>query len=609
MLWGAPMRSLAFLRLAPAAARSAGLAALALALTPVACGANGARPSSGFHGSGGDAGGVDGAVQLVAGDAGDAGLACQRVIDLSTDVTLSTPPPFDVVIVADNSDSLSWSHADLASGLQGLLTYVHGRDVRFFILTTTQYGQSSKGAVSMLTGQSLVTWSSSVSGAAYADPVTQYTQSCSDPTGTAIACPSYPPLAPVDVHGQWTFTMPPPIAAITASMTDAQIAAQQQAISSAMLGLVGGGTSEEQPICTLNRYIAQPPSALPAHAVFIVLSDEDDVTPPTDCLAGYDFTPQATSIPESCSANCSQYTFEMWAPTAETTLAYSCVPEDDDGTLHEDLATSHTAAAPGTFSASCASAIGACSAAQVAFAQSDCGSTAAVQNCTYSCAATSTLIGCTVNETSATPDICTQSFSSGGVTYANIADYCAKTSPGYAWSGCSVSGYNVVDAGTYESGRAIPVVPNAATPAQMIAHFKAQASEVFAPGAYQVETIQLSPSFPCPVNPGQSYGTTLATLATTPSDVFPICQSYAGLLQHVQSFADGLIQTSYSVPVAGGETVEGVTVVTSAGVSRTLGPGQFTYDPMTGTLTFAAGVLTSADASLHVDVGHECVPR
>jgi len=61
-------------------------------------------------------------------------------------VTITRPVPFDVVIVADNSDSLSWSRDSLSAGLKNLLSRVHGHEARFFVLTTTQYGASSQAA-------------------------------------------------------------------------------------------------------------------------------------------------------------------------------------------------------------------------------------------------------------------------------------------------------------------------------------------------------------------------------------------------------------------------------------------------------------------------------
>ena len=111
-----------------------------------------------------------------------------------TAVSIAQPVPFDVVIVADNSDSLSWSRNSLSAGLGNLLAHVHGHEARFFVLTTTQYGASSQAAISPFDEKPLVGWRDSVTGAPYANPVTEYKQSCADGKGAPMACP--PPSSP-----------------------------------------------------------------------------------------------------------------------------------------------------------------------------------------------------------------------------------------------------------------------------------------------------------------------------------------------------------------------------------------------------------------------------
>src|SRR5512143_2178972 len=101
----------------------AGWHVVALALTVVGCdsGAGGEPASSGYGGQG--AGAADaGSMAGLAGAAGatftssggyggameEADAGCRRDVSF-TAVTVGAPPPFDLVIVADNSDSLSWS--------------------------------------------------------------------------------------------------------------------------------------------------------------------------------------------------------------------------------------------------------------------------------------------------------------------------------------------------------------------------------------------------------------------------------------------------------------------------------------------------------------------
>src|SRR6478736_9349315 len=59
------------------------------------------------------------------GSSGEAGTGakCERNVSL-TAVTLGEPQPFDLIIVADNSDSVAWSRNELSNGLHDLLTQV-----------------------------------------------------------------------------------------------------------------------------------------------------------------------------------------------------------------------------------------------------------------------------------------------------------------------------------------------------------------------------------------------------------------------------------------------------------------------------------------------------
>ena len=268
--------------------------------------------------------------------------ACSRSVSLRG-VTIARPVPFDVVIVADNSDSLSWSRDSLSAGLKNLLSRVHGHEARFFVLTTTQYGKSSQAAVSPMTGEDLVGWKDSVSGSPYLNEVTTYVQTCVDGTGVPTTCPKMPRNYDVSwtVTGTWQFQMPAAVAAITADMDDAAIVAQQKRIADAILALGGGGSQQEQPICTLLRYIGQDSSALPKHAVFVVLTDEDDTSPSEMCLGGYQAVQQvsATSTVTTCTSDCPEYDYSMYKPNEEERIAFNCVPVDDKGTEHPERAT------------------------------------------------------------------------------------------------------------------------------------------------------------------------------------------------------------------------------------------------------------------------------
>src|SRR6185295_3732443 len=90
---------------------------------------------------GGGAAGRAGTSGQITVEEGGAGGDCEREVTLQA-VVLGEPAPFDLVIVADHSQSLAWSRDELSSGLRELLTHAEGRDVRVFLLTPTQYGAS-----------------------------------------------------------------------------------------------------------------------------------------------------------------------------------------------------------------------------------------------------------------------------------------------------------------------------------------------------------------------------------------------------------------------------------------------------------------------------------
>src|SRR5688500_19957971 len=108
--------------------------------------------------------------------------SCSRSVSLKA-VAISRPVAFDVVIVADNSDSLSWSRDSLSAGLRNLLARVKGHEARFFVLTSTQYGASSAAAINAITAGDLVSWKDSVTGLPYSNPMTEYVQTCLDGNG------------------------------------------------------------------------------------------------------------------------------------------------------------------------------------------------------------------------------------------------------------------------------------------------------------------------------------------------------------------------------------------------------------------------------------------
>lgn len=135
--------------------------------------------------------------------------------------------------------------------------------------------------------------------------------------------------------------MPEPVSTITPDMDEDEISAQQKRIADAILGLGGGGSPQEQPLCTLLRTIGQAPTALPKHAVFVVITDEDDVSPPDVCLAEYEATVQVglSATKEVCDSNCPECVYGSNRRNQEERIEFTCLPVDDKGTSHPERAT------------------------------------------------------------------------------------------------------------------------------------------------------------------------------------------------------------------------------------------------------------------------------
>ena len=535
-------------------------------------------------------------------------VACMRTLNLKA-VSIARPVPFDVVIVADNSDSLSWSRNSLSAGLGNLLAHVHGHEARFFVLTTTQYGASSKVAVSPWDEKPLVTWKDSVTGAPYANPMTEYRQSCTNGKGAAIACPTtllgIHDTGIFTLEGSWQFQMPPPVAAITPQMTVAQLQAQQKKIADAVLALGGGGAQQEQPICTLSRYLAQKPEALPKNVVFVVLTDEDDTSPPDACLAGYQGKQQPSTLGglEECTANCTKWSYYADRPRVEQTIQFTCLPVDDMGMAHPEKAVDKVLE---TFKSGCTPSTVECPAAELAKASAECGGGNQVKNCKLVCGPVQGYLLCSLERPTNAVDLCTQPFDEAGMHYQNLLDYCARTVGGIGWANCHHQGLKPSSMTVLESSeQKLPVVPGATT-ADMIRAFKSSADRLFGPRSYSVESIIFDPAFSCPLKPGQSFAPNLRALASSAEDVFPLCQDYAPALKRIETFADYLVQTDFPLDLDPYEDVDSVVVTNRMGLQRTLMKPAFRYDRATKVLRFNAGVLGAQDESLAVNVARYC---
>lgn len=590
----------------------ASLLALTVAL---GCGSSTPGPASeltvggaGAGGSGlvrtGGAGG--GFVVASSGDAG-AGAECERDVSLAA-VTLGEPPPFDLVIVADNSASVAWSRNELSTGLHDLLTQVQGRAVRVFLLTPTQYGASSAAAQMPLSGDSVVEWQDPQTGKAYQNAMTSFEVACSDPTsGATIACPNILGPTPFNAEGTWKFTMPAPIAVLRPDMTDAEFGAQRDAVAGAILANEGNGSPQEQPLCTLARYINQDPGSLPANAVFLLIEDEDDLSAPRDCLVGYTGTLNSVkgeAAVTPCTSNCDAYRYSATGSSTAKGFTFTCAAFDDLG--NRIPGTDQTGYASQGSYADCTGIVdGPCNTEEAQVDASFCETGSSLTSCQRQCSTIDNAT-CTVELHDATINPCTQAFTLNGTNYQNLAAYCANQ--GTNWKGCSGGAVNIQYSSTLTGGYSPKPLTDGSSTADIGQYFKTKANTAFKPDAYQLEAIVFEPEFSCPLEQGQSNATNIAQFVADKSHLFPICESYAPALAGVLSFAQGLIQTEFALQLAADEHVTSVRVVEKDGSERALDSSAYTYSSSTQTLSLSRSALSSQDSTLRVEVISDCRP-
>jgi hypothetical protein len=567
------------------AARSAAVATsvigLGLAGLTVACG-NDANARAGLQGGSGSGGqGTTLNVPLSGNDSGGAG--CEREVSLQP-VTLGAPQPFDLVIVADHSDSLAWSRDALASGLRDLLANVRGRAARVFLLTPTQYGASS--AISPLP---TVAWRDPETGEPYGPAATTYNQQCTDGTGTIISCPDVNTGA-YHLEGRWDFTLPEPIAVITPSLSDSEFVAQQAAVSAAVLGIVGSGSPTEQPLCTLGRYVSQAPAKLPKNVAFLLISDEDDTTRPHDCLVAYEkdvTAKQVVSATIPCNSDCDEYKYTIDVVSRTFQTAIGCVAVTDTG--QPIPGTEKTVSGP--FNSGCDGAVpGPCPASEQDLLASRCGNGYRIASCEHKCVEDARTCDFTTTQPTSDCSMCTPSgvkatgpcTAKGGVNYQYTTSYS-------------------------ETVQKVPLMTGTETQA-LASYFVSTAKSVLGPTHYLVQGILLDPAFSCPLGPGQSYGDNLARMIGDRSRVFPLCESYGPALAGVLDFAQALIQTDFELSLESDEDVTAITVAGADGKTRTLTPEQYTFDKKTGALHVDPSAIVDTDTDLRVEVTSACRP-
>lgn len=546
------------------------------------------------------------------GDSSNTGTGeCRRVVSLQG-VSLETPPPFDVVIVADNSESLSWSRQDLADGLSDLVANVHGHAVRFFVLSPTQYGETSANAIDLRNGEALVRWSDPVSGVPFTGAVTNYVRACTDEHGQNLACPDGGlPNLEFELEGRWEFVMPDPVAELTSEMSEEQLDAERQKVVEAILALGISGSTDEQPLCTLTRYLKQSEVLLPERAVFLVIADEDDTNSAESCLENYEFSryPTISTVRGyDCTNDCDAYQFWTSRVASRNSLHFSCAPTDDLGQLlPEDTWQTKTVELAASDDCSAGTSVD-CSADDLETAATRCTSGDTVQRCQRTCDQDAVQEPCSVTILE-NLDFCSTPYTFSDTRYDNFLDFCAKTTKKQGFNGCARQGFTTESGGASWNmeGWTKPVVR--ANSAEDFVHlFHGEATRLFGAENYFAEAIVFTPDGPCTPAAGQSYATELMKIASSPERVYPICESYAPALEHVNDFAQGLLQTEYVLELEARESIEGITVLSRDGTKRQLLPDDYEYNPDTSVLRIHGDALLSSDLDLDVEVVDPCAP-
>jgi hypothetical protein len=338
--------------------------------------------------------------------------------------------------------------------------------------------------------------------------------------------------------------------------------------------------------------------------VFLVISDEDDIGKPADCLAGFSGSLEAVTSEQTtpCTSNCDAYRYTMTSDSDWRTFALTCAAFDDVGNRipGTDKSTQVNQAVP-----SCNGIVnGPCTAVESADAARFCDQGLKPVSCNRSC--WHGLATCSVDLPNASVDACTQPFTKDGMRYDNLAHYCAAR--GGTWRDCTSSGIHVMTSMSLRGGFSPTSLMSGATTADVGTYFISHADSNFGAGHYLVEAIVLDPAFSCTLGPGQSYATNVAKMVGDRSHLFPLCQPYAPALNGAFGFAQSLIQTQFSIMLANDEHVTAVVVVGKDGSERKLAAGLFHYDASTHMLTVERSALMVTDSTLRVEITSDCRP-
>jgi hypothetical protein len=233
-----------------------------------------------------------------------------------------------------------------------------------------------------------------------------------------------------------------------------------------------------------------------------------------------------------------------------------------------------------------------------------CESGAVLTSCTHECGISAQLCQFDVDDPSMNP--CTGPFTSDGVSYASLDEYCADR--GSNWRDCRGGGVNFEVSESRSSWMTQTALPSGSTTADIGTFFRSRADQAFPDNGYLFEAIVFDPSFSCELGQGQSYAENIAAAVGSADRVFSLCDSYAPALAGVWDYAQTLIQTEFSLTLTEDEDVTAVVVVGEDGSERTLAPNQYQFDPAGGQLHVERSALRGTDATLRVEVTSDCRP-
>ncbi|MFH1017279.1 MAG: hypothetical protein V1798_03745 [Pseudomonadota bacterium] len=553
-----------------------------------------------------------------------------RVIELNPDIR-SDKPNVKLVMIVDNSNSMTAHQTKLSLAMDGLLNGIRGYNVTVYLYSTTPYGSFLPWSGILLPGfQSDYVWSQK----AVTQTDTLYTwlqsgspmSSTSPPSGTQAS-------AITQLKRNDTLSLVRSFAAgsggsnptFTESMSDTDFAVLKTQLKNRILDMgTSGSNSSESGSCNLVRALLETgqnkifdPGDV---AAFLILSDEDDFSSASTCVrslvTGLKVENYTSLQPDNtCGNSCASYVYTVNSSPLPTVNALCSVVTYVDNvprtwtywtTLSENK------------SCSIAGSLG-CTSSQLSQAQSGCMGTIVPSTCSYQCGCSAQSgLSCPTSDhvTLTIPNACTNSFTLNGVTYADVIDYLHRTGYGEKpYTSCSQQGYSNssstswVSDSTVFSSVLLTEDPEAVRD-DLIATFHKKAGALFGEHGYSIASIIQDPvkdllQPDCKLSaeggtlPG-SYGLKYLDLmagTAQPSQSFSICApDYDGALSSLANFIGEVVESSFLLDFQAGESL-GQVWIRRNGTDMKLTAGE-DYTLNANRLDIKSGLLCAGDVLL-----------